>query len=1185
MAHRVTPEQVNVESKFSNIFRSSKAPKERTSMKAMPPMYTQIKQMILDETIGEEDGIETEEQAQQNWQDIVRKLNDPPYKVQKKEILEKLDEEDNYAALHYAVLSNKLFFCQELIENFKCNVNLIGNDGQTPLHLAASLVDDENNTEIVTITIDLQMLSSSSVLQYLLMQPDINIYSQDNQKRTALHHAIMQGRIENAKAIIKKDKSIRRDKVTQSKSIFDLRDIQGALPIHYACQFYDSTAIFELFDNEHYEWFNEETYDKKRPIDIAAEHGHLDILKNFLQNMPNYPGIETLVHAAVRHRNGTVVSFLQNQPFSFPDNILHAACRERDGHKSISCLKITHSLLKKRDSDGYTPLMIAVKHRRFECVKALLDTKLCTDDVFSIRTENRKRTVLHICAEIQQQAMTEIIFKALNNVDKKRYILTQKDATGDTPLHICAQKGNVYMGEKLLELYKTLPRSHPGKIPIWHLKNYNKLIPFQEAISNNQLKIVESMLRLIPESESRKKMIHATDTQFRTNLHLAAVKGNPQILKLLIDNELDSNALDMDNNSPLHYAVSWDNGNEESVKDRIECIDHLIHQNVDVDALNIRRDTPLHNASRYGSSKLVKSLLNHNADLLLTNRNGLNCLEVAIEEHNEEIVKYFIEHDRIFELMRNAQIQPRKFCFIKGHMAGTPMRKLIEHMPDMALLILEKCTIDIGGERIPLHNKIYNYEFLDDQYFINTWIKDNFVDEKGNNPTDKIEDKVGHINTYTRDVATIVENYPLRLMAKHNRTHLMAHPLSQSLANRLACSWSCWIFSAFFLLYCIFLSLFTLIAVRVQHPQIYYNETNFHFDNQLCENVSQALENGTLGGRGTKNVVDYALKYIKCVVIVLLLLKNFWLFLAFFRYGITKLFILVFEIGALYLSGIFLWDSAYQNNVTMRCPLQWQYGTFGIFAAYIGLLYYVQYIPIIGIYFIMLKIVIIRFIFFLPVLTCLLVSFALPFYMLFQYRDEFNDFGSRSLSQIVMMMSGELDFSEKMFDEHDPMKPYYKLSYIMFVLFAIVIVILVGNLLTSLAVSEIMPLVNRAKGAQIDMKFELISDYEILRLQLHQLFCGHLANRSRLYGFRNMKRKSRLERLYKNVVHFFTYTTYIDEDMFQSVNEIEDTSGKQMKMLAEIKDELKNPNQSTKTIKEISIKQPLRLNNKKTSKK
>ena len=48
------------------------------------------------------------------------------------------------------------------------------------------------------------------------------------------------------------------------------------------------------------------------------------------------------------------------------------------------------------------------------------------------------------------------------------------------------------------------------------------------------------------------------------------------------------------------------------------------------------------------------------------------------------------------------------------------------------------------------------------------------------------------------------------------------------------------------------------------------------------------------------------------------------------------------------------------------------------------------------------------------------------------------------------MMTGELNFSENMFTDNDPDKPYYKLGYVMYILFAIGLVILVSNLLTGI---------------------------------------------------------------------------------------------------------------------------------------
>jgi hypothetical protein len=58
------------------------------------------------------------------WTHIDDELNNVQFKKQKKKIVEKLDDDDNYAAIHHAVLCNNLNACQKLIDVYKCSKNL-----------------------------------------------------------------------------------------------------------------------------------------------------------------------------------------------------------------------------------------------------------------------------------------------------------------------------------------------------------------------------------------------------------------------------------------------------------------------------------------------------------------------------------------------------------------------------------------------------------------------------------------------------------------------------------------------------------------------------------------------------------------------------------------------------------------------------------------------------------------------------------------------------------------------------------------------------------------------------------------------------------------------------------------------------------------------------------------------------
>ncbi|CAF1381775.1 unnamed protein product [Adineta ricciae] len=1043
-------------------------------------IYAQIKQIVCDE---KEDGRKESDQ----WEIIAAKLQSSAYKGREKEVFEKIDEQDSYALLHHAVLSNRLWICQKLINKYKCDVNLIGCDGQTPLHLSARSPEIKSNTDETTNT---STTSEDTIFHYLLKHPDIDIYIQDKQKRTALHYAIMRGRVGNVKALIEKYKS---------NKILEICDIQGALPIHYAFRFLSETTDLSQF-NEPKSWFDKKTDGGKRPIDLAAEYGNLGIVQKYL--CKDGQRDSDLMQAALRHSDKTVFDFLLRKETinaQTPERLLHSACRERHGHKSISCFSITNAQLQEQDGAGFTPLMVAVKNRRLECVIALLETGQCDEKVLNACSSNNRCTVLHICAEILHKEITDNLFQTLVKLKNYRDILVSQDISGDTPLHICAKTGNDHMCEKLLDLYSTLRRSNPGKIPMWCLANYNKLTAFQEAINNDQSRVVKKMLKFkcIPRSEKWTSMLCATDAQLSTNLHIAALHGNAKMVKELIRKNLDVNAFDMNDNTPLHNVVSSYNDDDKDIECRIKCVKYLIKNNADVNSYNIRRETPLHIASKYGSYRFVQVLLKYHADLLVTDIDGLNCLEVAIEEKNKEVVKYFIEHKRIFEMMRNAQI--------KSYGTEETIRNAIEE------------------------NK----------------------------------DKAKEADAYTSNYKTIVENHPLFLMALHNKMKLMADPLSRSLADIKYKKFGRWIFWASFILYIAFISLFTILAERIDHPQQYYAETNTTFD--------------------TKSYRLYKINLYW--IIAILLVKNLWIIAGFLWIYPKKILIFTFEIGALVLSIIFIFDAHYQEGVLMRCPTQWQYGVFGLFIGYLGLLYYIQYIHLIGIYAIMVKIIIVQFTFFLPVLSCFIVGFGIAFHMLFKYKEAFNNFSIRTLTEMVIMITGELNFSEVMFDENDSTKPYYKISFLMFLLFTIGMVILISNLLISLAVGEIVPLMNQAKGAQIDMYFELIADYEILRLQLYALFCKTLRtiilpDPYKLYQSCDMKKPPCRETITKKIIDFFTQTTYIEEKIFEAYED-EDKTDKQTKILFEIRNELKHPQQVNKTKTSTFNKKTVSPNSKK----
>ena len=219
------------------------------------------------------------------------------------------------------------------------------------------------------------------------------------------------------------------------------------------------------------------------------------------------------------------------------------------------------------------------------------------------------------------------------------------------------------------------------------------------------------------------------------------------------------NAADINGHTPLHEAARRSTSDDAENKKRTECIKSLLKKGADVNALTNQRESPLLMACRHGSKDMVKCLLRSKADLLHTNVEGYNCLEMAIKEKNEDVVKYLIDNENILRLMRNAQFKRPECSVLCGNdndndenhfsscyttsdkrsncclshcscwyrdtvVPDTPMRKLICFMPDMAYKVLDKCVTTVEfGKKETSNRRFFSYEFLEDHYDIKKWCR------------------------------------------------------------------------------------------------------------------------------------------------------------------------------------------------------------------------------------------------------------------------------------------------------------------------------------------------------------------------------------------------------------------------------------------------------------------------------
>jgi hypothetical protein len=137
---------------------------------------------------------------------------------------------------------------------------------------------------------------------------------------------------------------------------------------------------------------------------------------------------------------------------------------------------------------------------------------------------------------------------------------------------------------------------------------------------------------------------------------------------------------------------------------------------LEIDGVADRRLTPLHLACQFGYGEVVTYLIEHGASTTLRNAELYNCLEIAIMNQHEEIVKELLTLPNWRQLMRNAQPIPHTEAY------DTPMRKLIRYMPKVTIWMIDRnLTRRLGGQGKHVFKTVYDYEFYVDIYLVKKW--------------------------------------------------------------------------------------------------------------------------------------------------------------------------------------------------------------------------------------------------------------------------------------------------------------------------------------------------------------------------------------------------------------------------------------------------------------------------------
>lgn len=397
----------------------------------------------------------------------------------------------------------------------------------------------------------------------------------------------------------------------------------------------DSDEIYEMY-------ITDEKYNRSK-LHVAILRKDIERVQEIIKNEPQF--IYEL------DANG-------EQPLStiFSSNIKHETavamfeifCRYFKENNLESSLK---TLININTNDGHTPLSTAIMDGNHKAVALLLNHGADPKKrYFDKKSKDTNLTVLHIAATKTPEKNRSLVLTELLKNEDGLNLINKQLSDGSTALHISIANGDIDSVKVLLKngADTTIKKSDNGS------ENHVLTVLHQTLLtknSENAVLIIEELLK----NDECKKLINEKLNNGSTILSQAVLRGNREVVKILISNGADTTITypNKENNSTiLHLALLNQNSNlhkilKELFKDKKcrQLINEPWYQ---------KGDTALSIAVAQGNYKAVKVLLKNGADTTIDYKDIKKQDDTLTILHRALLAKNFENADLVLiELLKD----------------------------------------------------------------------------------------------------------------------------------------------------------------------------------------------------------------------------------------------------------------------------------------------------------------------------------------------------------------------------------------------------------------------------------------------------------------------------------------------------------------------------------------------------